>query len=208
MDDFKHQPLEFPVAQIRLFRLTRSSLKASNELEGGLEIFGLDDDCPKYTALSYVWGSEDDCKAIWIDGRPLSIRRNLYDFLRSYSSSVNPAEKPSRTSSDGLNLTMHTYLWIDQLCIDQLDSIERGLQIQLMSRIYSQAAQTLVWLGAHDDQIADAMNSLRHGSNEQMQKDENNLADVLARNSYWTRLWVLQELHSLKILCSYAARHL
>lgn len=39
------------------------------------------------------------------------------------------------------------WVWIDKLCINQDDLLERSQQIQLMNSIYSQATQTLIWLG-------------------------------------------------------------
>jgi hypothetical protein len=37
--------------------------------------------------------------------------------------------------------------WVDAICISQQDIIERGCQVALMGEIYSQAAQTMIWLG-------------------------------------------------------------
>lgn len=39
------------------------------------------------------------------------------------------------------------YLWVDQLCIDQANVFERNHQVGLMSKIFGQAAQVIVWLG-------------------------------------------------------------
>lgn len=37
--------------------------------------------------------------------------------------------------------------WVDQVCINQRNSEERGHQVGLMSKVYSWAWRTLVWLG-------------------------------------------------------------
>ncbi|KAM5430272.1 hypothetical protein McanMca71_007249 [Microsporum canis] len=42
------------------------------------------------------------------------------------------------------------WLWVDQVCINQADADERSAQVDLMHRIYQQAAFTLVWLGRED----------------------------------------------------------
>lgn len=38
-------------------------------------------------------------------------------------------------------------LWVDALCINQDDDIERNHQVRQMKNIYETASQTLVWLG-------------------------------------------------------------
>ena len=38
-------------------------------------------------------------------------------------------------------------LWVDQLCINQGDTEERGAQVSIMGEIYNKATCTVVWLG-------------------------------------------------------------
>jgi hypothetical protein len=38
-------------------------------------------------------------------------------------------------------------LWIDGVCINQTDILERNRQVQLMGEIYSRASCVLIWLG-------------------------------------------------------------
>lgn len=45
-------------------------------------------------------------------------------------------------------------VWIDALCINQADVMEREEQISLMSYIYSGAARTIIWLGDVDEHTA------------------------------------------------------
>lgn len=50
-------------------------------------------------------------------------------------------------------------LWIDQICIAQSDSHEKGMQVGLMNQVYSRAEQVLVWLGpaaSGSDEVMDA----------------------------------------------------
>lgn len=42
-------------------------------------------------------------------------------------------------------------VWIDAICINQVDNVEKDAQIALMTQIYSKAERTLVWLGAPAD---------------------------------------------------------
>ena len=39
-------------------------------------------------------------------------------------------------------------IWIDAVCINQNDDLEKSGQIPLMGEIYSKAAEVLVWLGS------------------------------------------------------------
>lgn len=39
-------------------------------------------------------------------------------------------------------------LWIDSLCINQSDLLEKNRQVRLMDRIYQNARRTIIWLGA------------------------------------------------------------
>ena len=41
-------------------------------------------------------------------------------------------------------------LWVDALCIDQVNVREENIQIQLMSLLYSKAASVLIWLGDNE----------------------------------------------------------
>jgi hypothetical protein len=51
-------------------------------------------------------------------------------------------------------------LWIDQLCINQDDDIEKSEQVQLMKAIYQGAKEVIVWLGPaadESDRLFDAL---------------------------------------------------
>lgn len=52
-------------------------------------------------------------------------------------------------------------LWVDALCINQRDPLEKAKQIPLVSRIYEQATSVVIWLGEPTKQSAEAMAMLR-----------------------------------------------
>ncbi|KAM7189429.1 heterokaryon incompatibility protein 6, OR allele [Naviculisporaceae sp. PSN 640] len=91
---------------------------------------------PKYKTLSYVWGDPVFDDNIWIDSKRLAITKSLGAALRRLRP---PAEKPPLC------------IWIDQICINQYDTMERNQQVRLMHAIYRYASQVLVWLGADDE---------------------------------------------------------
>ncbi|KAF2029764.1 heterokaryon incompatibility, partial [Setomelanomma holmii] len=85
---------------------------------------------PSYDTVSYVWGSNDSASCIECDGMSLPITHNLGDALRKL-------RDPMSVRS----------LWVDAICINQKDEVERASQVQLMGLIYWTARQVHVWLG-------------------------------------------------------------
>ena len=102
----------------------------------------LDDECPEFEALSYVWGASKPPRPILCDNQLLCITENLDDALRALR-----GDEPR-------------LLWIDQLCIDQEDSLEKNSQIPLMRDIYSRATRTIAWLGPASENLDLAFEAL------------------------------------------------
>ncbi len=46
----------------------------------------------------------------------------------------------------------HLPVWIDAICINQNDVLEKNHQVAMMGEVYSGAAEVLVWLGEDDKQ--------------------------------------------------------
>jgi hypothetical protein len=114
---------------------------------------------PPYQALSYTWSAPVNTESCrdrhahkeWLnlyaishskdkDGRPEShvtlssmmIGKNLADFLRCFR--IHPTDVP--------------YLWIDAVCINQNDLVERASQVSMMAEIYTRCTQAIAWLGS------------------------------------------------------------
>ncbi|KAI8932433.1 hypothetical protein NX059_010619 [Plenodomus lindquistii] len=84
-----------------------------------------------YEALSYEWQkSQPDDPFIHIDGERIRIRRNLYNALVQ----CRPLDEKR-------------FLWIDALCINQQDTVERNHQVGMMRDIYSGASNVIAYLG-------------------------------------------------------------
>lgn len=123
---------------IRLLRLERNPLR---EVIANLEVEDLDaQPAPEYACLSYTWGAprwEDEGdqwdvpdQTVCINGHGMQIRANL------------------RNALDHLpDVLSGRYIWIDAVCINQEDIMERNTQVALMSRIYEQAKNVVAWLG-------------------------------------------------------------
>lgn len=73
--------------------------------------------------------------SICLNERPFQVRENLYLAMRAIRNRMNRRQIAS------------TLLWVDALCINQGDPVERSHQFNMMSKIYSQAQLVVVWLG-------------------------------------------------------------
>jgi hypothetical protein len=89
--------------------------------------------------------------------------------------------------------------WIDALCIDQENHIERNHQVERMGRIYSAAERVYAWLGTdtYFDPFFDY--ALSFGPSRALLHDEEAPAyrervRKLASHHYWRRTWIIQEI--------------
>ena len=94
---------------------------------------------PVYEALSYTWGDSNKECSISCGSDSIEITANLAAALLQLRSPDKPRA-----------------LWIDQICINQDDNDERGKQVALMRKIYSEAENVVIWLGEEgpDDYMA------------------------------------------------------
>ena len=105
-----------------------------------MQHFPIKDHHPPYTALSYSihaaqWtGVFSQFGYMYCNGKEHHVKDGLLHILAKILD-------PSRT----------TYLWIDQICINQPDEDELRRQQEMMQDIYSNAAQTIIWLGYPED---------------------------------------------------------
>ena len=102
---------------------------------------------PEYEALSYTWGSVTNLDYVYVQGdereKALAITKNLAEALRYLR-----YEDRTRV------------LWIDAICVDQNDTVERGHQVLRMADIYRQASRVIIWLGPERDDSTLAMQEL------------------------------------------------
>ena len=88
-------------------------------------------DAPAYEALSYTWEAEKgDTSTIDCNGMGVLITGNLFSALRRFR--------------DTQKLQ---YLWVDAICINQADHVERSQQVGLMKHIFRKAINVFMWLG-------------------------------------------------------------
>lgn len=141
-----HKPLK-GARDIRLIRiLPKNDSSYGFELE--LSLTSLDNPIP-YVALSYTWEAAEVDRATgkaapenehYIScsgGGTIKVTDNLLNFLQL-------AARKEAGDSQG------TWYWIDQISINQEDSLERNLQVAMMGDVYKSADSIRVWMGKTD----------------------------------------------------------
>jgi hypothetical protein len=177
LNHYQYRPLPSPTC-IRLLQLSPDTDRTN--IRCSLKTFELQD-APTFRAISYTWGdsnvkiprglkqarpspkrvlsSSRNIKAsvrlprhsIICDGRLLKVTSNLRDALRMLADATHLSHT-SRTPS---------YYWIDALCMDQNNILERNDQVARMAEIYIKADDVVVWLGKEDEYTNDALITMR-----------------------------------------------
>lgn len=94
-----------------------------------------------FFAISYAWGANDNSDTIVLEGQAVKVPRTVNMALRSVRSFISRANMGSNAC----------YVWMDFLCIDQKDPVDKSQQIMRMQHIYNQAYLTLIYLGESVD---------------------------------------------------------
>lgn len=95
--------------------------------------------CPPFAALSYVWGSPLNTRPIYMNSEEVLVRDNLWEFLAEASRRC-PWEVEDEVSGET------KYLWVDALCIDQENALEKNHQVKMMGSIYLKVSLAFLWL--------------------------------------------------------------
>ncbi|CEI60086.1 hypothetical protein FVEN_g8124 [Fusarium venenatum] len=199
-DDMSHL-LEFPQIDLHSHQIRILHILPGNRddlLRCVLRTASLDDN-HKYEALSYVWGDPLDHLSIEVNGSQKNVTVNLFNALRRLRYAQN-----------------ERCLWVDALCIDQENDVEKSHQVQLMSKIYSRTTTAILWLGDFSDGLNDKPNyisykavrsafnlikllanssdvCINHGENEDLINDGWAGLSCLLQLPWWHRAWTVQE---------------
>lgn len=144
---YRYRPLNADAKEIRLLKVLPAD--TDEPLRCTLFHTRLADAEQKYETISYTWNDasvRSDCE---LDGQAIDIPASAGAALRR------------------MRLNVHErVLWIDSLCIDQVNVEERSQQVMLMKDVYSNSAGNLIWLGEADESTEDALKSIRELVNE------------------------------------------
>lgn len=177
-DPGPYQPIDSSKEEIRIIHLLPGDFDDTISIEL-VPVSLSSNPPPQYDALSYVWGLEQCETPAFVNGKPITITSNLDTALRYF-----------RDRSD------EKTLWVDAVCINQKDNVEKGPQVQMMGQIYSQAAQVLVWLGPAADGSDELLERMSQGITVEDIADQTLQSSSLAMmgRPWFTRIWVQQEI--------------
>jgi hypothetical protein len=141
-------------------------------------------DKPLYIALSYKWDEGGLPRGIMCDGMDLDVGENLWHFLYEFR-----RRQCLQKSNTRLAQWKGCYLWIDAICIDQMNLQERDQQVPRIGGIYSTASSVIAWLGrpCRNEELAFLLT--RHPELIRVRKFQRAVLDLLNK-PYFTRVWV------------------
>lgn len=188
-EPFQYKQLENRTEYIRLLEL-QDAVDDEDTLHGTFTFKKISEhaDDLNYAALSYHWGTEVLEDKIMIESRYIKIRANLASALRFFRKRYRGTVK---------------YIWVDAVCINQQDLIERSSQVSVMAKIYHGAVNVLVWLGEGDNNSDLAMRFVRDVLNlkdfDRLIRDPNtpkkwDALSTIMRKKWFSRRWVIQEI--------------
>ncbi|RFU78969.1 hypothetical protein TARUN_3273 [Trichoderma arundinaceum] len=149
-----------------------------------LDLLDIHNGSTPYKALSYTWGEASVTKDIVINGIKFPVTANLYAFLENQQKEGEDVE-----------------LWIDAICINQNDLLEKNHQIPMMNIIYAAARALIIWLGQSSSDSDLALEWILYlGKSSPYDKMPNIPNDAwqamqsLLERPWWKRIWIVQEL--------------
>lgn len=202
---FIYHPLNSRKREIRIIYLRGSP--CGNDVPTGIVKHESLNDKPHYVALSYVWGDATEKLPIFLNGHVFQVGLNLYSALEHFQKRVGTHD-------------FFFGIWIDAICINQTDDVEKSSQVQMMGDIYSSSQFTISWLGPEADGSALAIKALDYIGEQCLShpdgpalaerhelftrilpSDQPPLAHrfpvdavvSLLSRPYWRRIWIVQE---------------
>jgi len=143
----------------------------------------------------------------------------IADLLRPKRRQQNVGRHPSP-------LWRPKHYWIDAICINQDDALERNVQVGMMSRIYSSAQLVRVWLGRDDGDTELAIQATRKilPTNDQISNitwwcgvgayqqlplslEEQRALVSFYRRQWFRRAWIIQEILLAKCIVMHCGDH-
>ncbi|KAM7195079.1 HET domain containing protein [Rhypophila sp. PSN 637] len=147
-----------------------------------------------YEALSYCWGVGDKAHQVFCEGKTIRVTASLFSALRNLSF----RSKERR-------------LWVDAICINQNDDLEKNHQVSMMGTVYSSASRTVVWLG-DDKEVEAAVSRVQRLPLPIIPPSSATCSENLIRQiapifdcPWFQRLWVVQEV-ALASDCEFVVR--
>lgn len=203
MGRFKHIPLDRSKECIRLLRFVDRSPSSVHD-HFVLETHDIAA-APRFVALSYTWGDSQPNHDIIVNGSLLSITENLRMALKAlrsfFNSEVTVPDESGGSEDQAVTLPRdllqengYPLMWIDSICINQSDNLEKNHQVNLMGSIFSTADCVISWLGdeAHNSRcVMKAIRATTHRRHYSIEVEQAMRAFMM--RPYWRRMWIIQE---------------
>ncbi|KAK2767777.1 hypothetical protein FQN54_003936 [Arachnomyces sp. PD_36] len=157
------------------------------------------DDCPAYRAISHAWDrTHDSTRPFLCNGESFAVGEDVHSALNCIYLARGSTLK----------------VWIDKVCINQEDNVEKAAQVAMMGDIYARAAEVIIYLGPSvndSDFLIDGMPELAKWMKDLLEAGMSRLpfehvprlAETTARllralghmyaRPWFTRVWVVQE---------------
>ncbi|KAI1123816.1 heterokaryon incompatibility protein-domain-containing protein [Nemania abortiva] len=188
-----HRPLDGNGKEIRIVKLLPNTFSAPVECE--LEHIILKPGAD-YEAVSYCWGDASITTPILLNGKSYPVTLNLFAGLKY----LRREDSPRR-------------LWVDSLCINQQEIVERSREILKMRDIYKLAQNVLIWLGDYHpftrldvkrifDYVANLAicsteeqdaTLIRSTGYDELWRMQSRLQEFVRTRAWFQRMWVVQE---------------
>jgi hypothetical protein len=192
------------------FRLLTFDRTKDGAIRGRLHVFPLSKR-PTYVAISYTWGEEPPRRTIYLNGKKIRLRENIFQALKSIlrlrarnRQTVHPLQRKLQLRGLSRKAAKCEYFWIDSICIDQDSITERNHQVGMMGQIFSNAEFVIAWLGVESDRSVEVMQAINIGpelkpvafslGRPPLPQHLSEMLDIFDSLKYWSRLWVVQEI--------------
>jgi hypothetical protein len=207
MNNFQYQPLDKGAFAVRLVSILPGT--EDEPLALGINHTTISEEStPVYMTLSYVWGATTDKVPVSITACNGNTTQSVLHITPNLFQAIRHLQKFMKLSIP---------IWIDAICINQSDNLEKALQIPRMGDIYRLANRVIVWLGEGGTtgeyaikllkSRAEGMHSFAHFVNlEDDPKDPDNTDPCvyytvhydafysLLHRPWFDRLWIRQEI--------------
>lgn len=135
---FDYQPLK--PGDIRVLDLLS---QPGQDLRCRLRHVAFEDSRPPYVALSYVWGDAEQPFSMEVVGDNNEGVAGLIPLTTSLRNAL-------QNLGDCEHFRQSRTFWIDQICIDQGNDVEKNHQVTMMMQIYEKASEVVTYLGPEE----------------------------------------------------------
>ncbi|KAI1868562.1 uncharacterized protein JN550_006478 [Neoarthrinium moseri] len=142
-----------------------------------------------FEALSYEWGTPDFTQTLTVNGLEYPVTQNLFSALQHLRDDNRPR-----------------YLWVDALCTNQHDAIEKAIQVRRMFVIYRKAERVIAWVPGWSEGMISTLRSLLaeptsagHMDGRRQEETYKLLVDAY-HPSLLRRTWIRQEFFAANVI--------